>query len=217
MKYFQLIAALALSLLASAAKPQDAPGSILFTNVNVFDGHSPELIENANVMVEGNLITAVSTEPLAAANAQIIDGGGRTLMPGLIDQHVHYSTFLPLSDTRVNMHPYAHGALALLRAKEFLMNGYTPQETWVAPRITLERLSTKGWPRGRVSIHLKTGSPPALAMAIFATSMIQQMLMLEHRTSIPNTSPQLPMKQRKPSATLLAAERLKSNCSQVVA
>ena len=61
----------------------------LFTNVNVFDGLSPELIENANVLVEGNLIKTVSTDPIDAPDATVVDGGGRTLMPGLIDMHSH--------------------------------------------------------------------------------------------------------------------------------
>ena len=61
----------------------------LFTNVNVFDGVNEQLIENANVVVTDNLITEVSTEPLAVAGGRVIDGGGRTLMPGLIDAHWH--------------------------------------------------------------------------------------------------------------------------------
>jgi imidazolonepropionase-like amidohydrolase len=64
---------------------------ILFTNVNVFDGVNEQLVENANVVVTGSLITAVSSEDLAVAGGQIIDGGGRTLIPGLIDVHWHTS------------------------------------------------------------------------------------------------------------------------------
>lgn len=48
-----------------ALAQEQAP--ILFTNVNVFDGVNEQLIENANVVVTGNLITAVSTEDLAVA------------------------------------------------------------------------------------------------------------------------------------------------------
>ena len=59
------------------------------TNVNVFDGVNEALIENANVVVTDNLITAVSTEPLAIAGGTVIDGGGRTLMPRLTDCHWH--------------------------------------------------------------------------------------------------------------------------------
>ena len=76
-----LIAALAVAMsVALPAVAQDASGPILFTNVNVFDGVNEALIENANVVVTDNLITAVSTEPLAIAGGTVIDGGGRTLM-----------------------------------------------------------------------------------------------------------------------------------------
>ena len=88
-KVFHIVA---LALAASVGLPaaaQDASGPILFTNVNVFDGVNEALIENANVVVTGNKITAVSTEPLAIAGGTVIDGGGRTLMPGLTDCHWH--------------------------------------------------------------------------------------------------------------------------------
>lgn len=64
----------AAALLAAAAGPATAQdGPTLFTNVNVFDGVNEPLIENANVVVTGNLITAVSTEPLAVAGGRVID------------------------------------------------------------------------------------------------------------------------------------------------
>ena len=66
------------------AKPQ-----VLFSNVHVFDGINDARIENANVLVEGNLIKQVSTDPIEAPDATIIDGGGRTMIPGLIDAHWH--------------------------------------------------------------------------------------------------------------------------------
>ena len=55
----------------------------------VFDGVNEKLIENANVLIEGNLIKTVSTDPIKAKGATVIDGGGRTLMPGLTDCHWH--------------------------------------------------------------------------------------------------------------------------------
>jgi len=61
----------------------------LFTHVNVFDGEHEKLIGNANVLIEGNLIKQVSTQEIAADGATVIDGKGRTLMPGLIDAHYH--------------------------------------------------------------------------------------------------------------------------------
>ncbi len=74
--------------LAADAKSEPKPRT-LFTNVHVFDGKSEQRIMNANVLVEGNLIKQVSTKKIAADGATVIDGGGRTLMPGLADTHVH--------------------------------------------------------------------------------------------------------------------------------
>ncbi|SPJ30050.1 metal-dependent hydrolase family protein [Falsiruegeria mediterranea] len=82
------VSSITLAIASSQALSQDG-GPILFTNVNVFDGVNEEMIENANVVVTDNLITEVSSESLAVANGIVIDGGGRTLMPGLIDVHWH--------------------------------------------------------------------------------------------------------------------------------
>ena len=81
-----LVVAVSFALPAAAQEPS---GPILFTNVNVFDGVNADLIKNVNVVVTGNKITSVSKEPLAVAGGTVIDGGGRTLMPGLTDCHWH--------------------------------------------------------------------------------------------------------------------------------
>lgn len=67
----------------------EAVRKILFTNVHVFNGIDEERLMNANVLVDGKLIEAISTKNLAAENAIVLDGKGRTLMPGLIDMHWH--------------------------------------------------------------------------------------------------------------------------------
>ncbi len=78
---------------STKAKPQT-----LFTNVYVFDGVHEKRIEHANVLVEGNLIKQISTKKIAANGATVIDGGGRTLIPGLIDAHWHTMfNFWPIS------------------------------------------------------------------------------------------------------------------------
>lgn len=86
-----LMPAIALALASAspmAAQDTDAE-TIIFTNVDVFDGVNEELIENANVVVTGNLISEVATDDLSLDGATVIDGGGRTLIPGLIDVHWH--------------------------------------------------------------------------------------------------------------------------------
>ncbi len=62
---------------------------LLFTNARVFDGASADCAEGMSVRVADGLIREVSAQPIAAPGAQVIDVGGRTLMPGLIDAHVH--------------------------------------------------------------------------------------------------------------------------------
>jgi imidazolonepropionase-like amidohydrolase len=63
--------------------------SILFQNATLLDPASPDLQEGMHVLVEGGAIKEVSDRPLRAAGARTIDLHGRTLMPGLIDLHVH--------------------------------------------------------------------------------------------------------------------------------
>ncbi|CUK13983.1 N-ethylammeline chlorohydrolase [Shimia thalassica] len=74
---------------ATVSVAQEAAPQTLFINVHVFDGISDTRIENASVLIEGNLIKEVSAASIEAPEATMIDGGGRTLMPGLIDSHVH--------------------------------------------------------------------------------------------------------------------------------
>jgi len=84
------LAILAITLAFPALAQQSAPKpQTLFTNANVFDGVHKKRIMNANVLVEGNIIRQVSTGKIDAPGATVIDGGGRTLMPGLIDVHYH--------------------------------------------------------------------------------------------------------------------------------
>ena len=73
------------------AQEQEQPNRIMFTNVNVFDGVSETLNMNTNVLVEGNLIKSIGPSITLPEGTEAIDGGGATLMPGLIDSHVHFN------------------------------------------------------------------------------------------------------------------------------
>ena len=64
----------------------------LFRNVRVFDGRSPVLSNGSNVLVRGSTVESISTRSIDAGRSEHrveIDGGGRVLMPGLIDAHWH--------------------------------------------------------------------------------------------------------------------------------
>ena len=110
--------------LAGPVSAQDTPKT-LFTNVNVFDGVSEKRIMNANVLVEGNLIKEVSTAKINTPGTSVIDGGGRTLMPGLIDAHWHTMfNFSPISNTLGSSFGYLNIAAADA-SRNTLMRGFT--------------------------------------------------------------------------------------------
>ena len=62
---------------------------ILFKNAKLLDPHADALQGGVAVLVEGDTIREVSAKPIKAPKADVIDCGRRTLMPGLIDCHVH--------------------------------------------------------------------------------------------------------------------------------
>jgi imidazolonepropionase-like amidohydrolase len=62
---------------------------ILIENAAVLDAERGELRAGQHVRIDGERIVEVSDRPVAAGDVRRIDAGGRTLMPGLIDAHVH--------------------------------------------------------------------------------------------------------------------------------
>lgn len=61
----------------------------LFENATLFNGTSPDTPDGMFVLVEGNRIKEVSDHPIKSDSADKIDCSGKTLMPGMIDNHVH--------------------------------------------------------------------------------------------------------------------------------
>ncbi|WP_038889319.1 amidohydrolase family protein [Vibrio campbellii] len=68
----------------------EQPQVTVFTNVNIFNGTDNKLFKNQSVVVTGNKITAITEgNPDVPSDAKVIDGEGRTLMPGLVESHMH--------------------------------------------------------------------------------------------------------------------------------
>ena len=63
--------------------------TVLFKNAKLLDPLQPDLLEGHHVLVENDLIREVSDRPLQISADRTIDLKGKTLMPGLIDLHVH--------------------------------------------------------------------------------------------------------------------------------
>jgi imidazolonepropionase-like amidohydrolase len=63
--------------------------AFIFANCAVLDGTRDERREDHHVLVEGGHIREVSDRPIKSGSAETIELAGSTLMPGLIDAHVH--------------------------------------------------------------------------------------------------------------------------------
>src|SRR5262245_30006086 len=77
----------------ATARGQDAPArGVLFENVRIFNGKDDALSPPSNVLVMGDTIQSISTSAIPSPDGGTVerfDGKGRTLMPGLIDNHWH--------------------------------------------------------------------------------------------------------------------------------
>jgi imidazolonepropionase-like amidohydrolase len=112
----------------------------LFANVTVLDGSGAEPFPG-QVLVEGNRIKAVARagEALSADGAERVDGGGATLMPGLVESHCHIS-FANTSDLESlgAIPPEEHTLLAAKHAKLMLDQGFTSINSAAAAKPRLD-------------------------------------------------------------------------------
>ena len=125
-----LILAALLVVLSPAAEAQLASAveseATLFQNVRIFDGKTSTLSESSNVIVRGNKIERISTSPITVdAGTRVIDGGGRTLMPGLIDAHWHAMLIRPTPAEAIFGDVGYNNLIAGDEAKDTLMRGFT--------------------------------------------------------------------------------------------
>ena len=82
---FSLVAGLLVTGWTAAAAAQSRP--TLIRDARLFDGQA--VVERASVLVRDGKIAAVGRTVRAPAGAEIVDGRGKTLLPGLIDSHTH--------------------------------------------------------------------------------------------------------------------------------
>ncbi|NKI35595.1 amidohydrolase family protein [Wenzhouxiangella sp. XN79A] len=144
------------STVAEAQEP--AASLVLFENVRIFDGVDDRLSPPSNVLVRGNIIERISTDPIAvdrSARARIIQGDGRTLMPGLIDAHWH-AMLATISVPGLLTGDIGYINLRAGReAEATLMRGFTSVRDLSGPVFGLKRAIDEGivagpriWPSG---------------------------------------------------------------------
>ncbi|NYZ61784.1 CIA30 family protein [Luteimonas deserti] len=133
-------AAFAMETRASAPSvaPADAggdAGAFAIRDVRIFDG--AEVIERGTVLVRDGRIEAVGRDPDIPDGIAVVDGAGRTLLPGLIDAHVHawgdaQADMLRFGVTGgLDMHG-VRGRAAGLRAQRDDMGNASQADLWAA-------------------------------------------------------------------------------------
>jgi imidazolonepropionase-like amidohydrolase len=121
--------------------------STLFREVKIFDGRSDQLSDPTNVLVTGNTIATISPQVDPAAGGEqrtVIDGGGRVLMPGLIDAHAHlWFETLPWQVGAAADSSYID-IVSGIAAQALLMRGFTTVRDAGGPVFGLKRAIDEG-------------------------------------------------------------------------
>ena len=131
---------------ACAQAPPPAK-TVLFQNVRIFDGKNAELSAPSFVLVRGNTIEKISEKPIPTdrrADTVLLDGAGRTLMPGLIDMHWHTMLVRPTPQAAIAEDIGYINLLAGAEAKDTLMRGFTTIRDLGGPAFGLKRAIDEG-------------------------------------------------------------------------
>src|SRR5262245_23986140 len=120
------------------------PSVTLFKNVKVFDGKSDKLTASTSVLVIGAKIEKISGDIAAPEKATVIDGEGRTLMPGLIDAHWHATLVRPTPAEAITWDPGYANLVAGAEATDTLLRGFTTVRDMGGPAFGLKRAIDEG-------------------------------------------------------------------------
>lgn len=117
-------------------------GATLFTNVQIIDGSTAEPFAG-QVLVENNRIKTVGKAGAVSAGqadgATIVDGGGATLMPGLVEAHAHISFCnTPDLESLGDLPPEEHTLQSMKFAKVMLDQGFTSLFSAAAAKARLD-------------------------------------------------------------------------------
>jgi imidazolonepropionase-like amidohydrolase len=134
-----------------------AQNTILINNVQIFNGKDERTI-TGNVLIVNNLIAKISTSPIPTNKSgltKVIDGKGKFLMPGLIDNHMH----MILANSTLSQMLYGEVGAAYIRAgveaENVLLRGFTSVRDFGGNSFGLKQTIDAGviqgpriWPSG---------------------------------------------------------------------
>ena len=150
--------------IAAEGAADAAPQAIVLKAARLFDGTADKLVTPGIVVISGGKITAVGSDASAPAGARVVDLGDATLLPGLIDAHVHLTQemsdnwYHDFADNLLQLAP-EKALLATQYAKRTLEAGFTTVRNVGADDyvdVGLRNAINNGWtvgPRMLVAVH----------------------------------------------------------------
>jgi imidazolonepropionase-like amidohydrolase len=171
------------------AQQSPQPSAVLFKSAKVFDGNSDKLSEPTCVLVVGNKITKIAADIPAQETATVIDAGGRTLMPGLIDNHVHLFMNGSTQEEMLGSYdkPEKLNEVTAMQAEKMLMRGFTAVRDVGGPVFEVKKRIDEGktvgpriYPSGamisQTSGHGDTRLPNEKSRRFFGTPSMGEIL-----------------------------------------
>ncbi|WMD20849.1 amidohydrolase family protein [Achromobacter seleniivolatilans] len=116
----------------------------LLTNLRLFDGTGKPVREGVQVLIQGNVISALPAAGESVEGAQVIDCQGKVVMPGLIDVHWH-SMLAAISQVTAMTADIGYLYIAAAQeAERTLLRGFTSIRDAGGPAFALKRAIDEG-------------------------------------------------------------------------
>ncbi|WP_396152729.1 amidohydrolase family protein [Flavobacterium sp.] len=137
---------------------QEVYEGVLFQNVAVFNGSTNKVLVDQQVLIKGNQIAVISGSPLEVPpKTKVIDGKGKTLIPGLIDVHVHmvFGSLTMRDMMMPDVKPEDLFQKVFVESEKMLLQGFTSVRDVGGPIFDLKKAIDDGvakgpriWPSG---------------------------------------------------------------------
>ena len=123
-----LSCSLAFTLSAPGQAPAPSPNPVVLHAARLLDIKARKLIKPGEVLIQGDRIVEVGSTVKHPAGAEVLDVGDRTLMPGLIDAHIHLFLHPGAEDLQTVQESVPERTItATLAARDDLMAGFTAE------------------------------------------------------------------------------------------
>lgn len=139
--------------------PKEKPKSLVFTNARLIDGTGAPAYANAVIVISEGQFKAVGKAGQVSVpeDAEIIDVAGKTVIPGLIDGHMHMTSFAPTRYDTSLSNDSIMSFRAVYRLNQLLLAGITTVRDCNSPS-NVSIMAKKGFGEG-----LFVGSRPIVA------------------------------------------------------